>query len=72
MNFEYPPSRSVEAQIHTRAYPHTHSRTHTHTHKHTHKQGVTLHILISVISSEGALKLRFGATAQVRETNFVN
>ena len=73
-------------QIHTRAYPHTHTHANTHTqtlthihmhthtymHRHTHKQGVTLHILVSGISSEGALELRFGDTAQVHETNFVN
>ena len=82
MNVEYLPSRSVEAtntyaRVHT--HTHTHSHTHTHTtHKHTqtctriHKKGVAVHILVSCISLEGALELRFGATAQVHETNFVN
>ena len=52
---------------------HAHTLTHRHTHTHIHKQSVTLHILVSGISSEGALALRFfGATAQVHETNFVN
>ena len=58
--------------IYTHTNTHTHTCTHTHIHAHTHKQGVTLHILVSGISSEGALELRFGATAQVHETNFVN
>ena len=65
MNIEYLPSRSVEAT-------NTYARVHTHTHRHKHKQGVMLHILVSGISSEGALELRFGATSQVHETNFVN
>ena len=53
----------------THTYKHTHTHMHTHIHAHTHKQGVTLHILVSGISSEGAVELRFGATAQVHETN---
>ena len=49
--------------IYTYAYLHTHTHTQTHTHTNTHihtharayiqKQGVTLHILVSSISSEG-------------------
>ena len=60
------------SQTHTHTHTHTHAHTHIYAHTHTHKQSVTLHILVSGISSEGALELRFGATAQVHETNFVN
>ena len=61
--------------IYTYIYPHTH--TYTHTHAHIHKQGVTLHILVSGISSEGAVDRHSGVsqdgtTAQVHVTNFVN
>ena len=73
----------THSHTHTHAHTHTHTCTHTymHTHTcshtymrtHTHTQtGWTLHILVSGISSEGALELRFGATAQVHETNFVS
>ena len=64
--------RHTHIHTHTHTHTHTHARTHTHTHIHArayiHKQGVVLHILVSSISSEGALELRFGATAQVHVT----
>ena len=45
--------------IYMHAYPntHTHTQTYTHTHEHSYiqKQGVTLHILVSSISSEGVV-----------------
>ena len=62
----------TQTRTHTHTHTHKHTHTHTHAHTHTHKQGVRLHILVSGISSEGALELRFGATAQVHEINFVN
>ena len=61
----------IRARTHTHTHTHT-THKHTHTCTHIHKKGVTVYILVSGISSEGALELRFGATAQVRETNFVN
>ena len=71
----------IRARTHTHAHTHTYIHTHIHTHTHArayiHKQGVTLHILVSVISSEGAVDHHSGispdgATAQVRVTNFAN
>ena len=71
---------TIETDRHTHTHTHTHkhtrvlthSLTHKHIHTHIHKQDVALHILVSGISSEGALELRvFGATAKVHETNFV-
>ena len=71
----YPHTHS-HTHTHTPTRAHTHTLTHKHTHTrvytHIHKQGVTLHILVSRISSEGALEFRFRSTAQVHETNFVN
>ena len=66
MNFEYSASRWMEAthiyarifthtQTHTRTQTHTHTYTHTCTCVHTKKQSVTLHILVSSISSEGVV-----------------
>ena len=52
----------------TNAHTHTDILSHTHARAYIHKQDVTLHILVSVISSEGAIELRFGATAQVHVT----
>ena len=82
MNFEYSASRWIEA-THTYARVPTHIHTHTHIHTDTHararihKQDVTLHILVSDISSEGAVDCHSGvspdeATAQFHVTNFVN
>ena len=67
----------THTHTHTHKHTHTYARTHTHTHTyiHTHarayihKQGVTLHILVSSVSSD---VFPDGATAPVRVTNFVN
>ena len=71
--------------IHTCTYTHTHiytvthicTHTYTHVRAYMHKHGVTLHILVSSISSEGAVYRHSdvfpdGATAKVHVTNFVN
>ena len=67
----------TDRHIHTLTHTHTNTRalsqTHLHTHTRTYTNKVLRCILVSDISSEGALELRFfGATAQVHETNFVN
>ena len=70
------PTRTI-THTHTHTYTHTHTHTHTHAHAYIHKKGVTLHILVSSISSEGVVYHYSdvspdGATAPVRVTNFVN
>ena len=70
----YPHTHTL-THTHTNTHTHTHIHTHTHTctHSHTHTQtGCYVAYIASGILSEGALELRFGATAQVHETNFVN
>ena len=60
MNFENSASRWMDATaIYARVPTHTHTHTLTNTHTHAcayiHKQGVTLHILVCSISSEGVV-----------------
>ena len=70
----------THAHTHTHIYIYTHTNTHTHTHTYTYtctrvhtKMGVTLHILVSSISSEGVVYHHsdvspHGATAPVHVT----
>ena len=68
----------THTHTHTHSLTHTHKQhTHTHARAHIHKQGVTLHILVSGISPEGAVDRHSGispdgATAPVPVANFVN
>ena len=45
----------IYALVSTHTHTQTHTYTHTHAHSYMQKQGVTLHILVSSISSEGVV-----------------
>ena len=73
----YPPPIHTHIHTYTHTYTHTQSHTHIHARAHIHKQGVTLYILVSGISSESAVYHHSdvfpdGSTAQFHVTNFVN